>query len=304
MDTRIPFVESLAESAVTKMNEVCKKDINTIYIISKGRPKCTTAKTLTRLNYPGEWYIVCGNNDETLDEYKKLWRDRVIVFDWFDEITRTDTLDNFGFESMPSGACPVRNATMEISHDRGELRHWQFDDDYTTFSKTFIKNGKPTNLSIKDGKELEEILFLIAKFGYETSLPNVGFTLTSCTYPYDFAKFQSRVFNAHNMPSKHELFQRWRGRLNDDTVNALDIYRKGGFELSFMCVGLVTKETQTEKGGLTEFYKAVGTVRKTAYAMLICPSHARLTVKFGRFHHDVRWSKIRPCIIRDEWKRY
>ena len=44
--------------------------LNTIYIISKGRPQCHTARTLTEMNYPGPWFIVCGNNDETLEEYK------------------------------------------------------------------------------------------------------------------------------------------------------------------------------------------------------------------------------------------
>lgn len=88
------------------------KEINTIYIISKGRPQCKTAETLTRLKFPGKWFIVCGNNDETLEEYKRRWGDKVIVFDWFDEVKKTDFLDNFGYEKMASGACPVRNAVI------------------------------------------------------------------------------------------------------------------------------------------------------------------------------------------------
>lgn len=284
-------------------NKITKQDVNTIYIISKGRPRCTTAKTLQRIKYPGEWFIVCGNNDETLDEYKKLWGNKVLVFDWYDEIKKTDTMDNFGFENMPSGAVPVRNATMEISKRRGEKRHWQFDDDYTTFCVTrFRENGKPYNKTIKNGRVLENYMFHIARFGYETSMVNVGFSLSSSSFPETFGRFQNRVFNAHNMPSEDHLFQRWRSRLNDDTVNALDVYRRGGVEMSFNFVSLDTKKTQTEAGGLTEFYKDVGTVRKTAYAILACPSVAKLCTKFGRYHHDVKWSKIRPKIIRDEWK--
>ena len=104
-------------------NNARKGPIDTIYIISKGRPKCTTAKTLEKIGYPGEWFIVCGNNDETLQEYRDMWGERVIVFDWYEEIKRTDTLDNFGFESMASGAVPVRNATCDIARSRGERRH-------------------------------------------------------------------------------------------------------------------------------------------------------------------------------------
>lgn len=43
-------------------------EFSTIYIISKGRPQCHTAKTLQRIDCPGEWFIVCGNNDETLGQ--------------------------------------------------------------------------------------------------------------------------------------------------------------------------------------------------------------------------------------------
>lgn len=71
--------------------------------------------------------------------------------------------------------------------------------------------------------------------------------------------------------------------------------------MSFNFVSLVTKETQTEAGGLTEFYNAVGTVRKTAYAILVCPSVAKLCTKFGRYHHDVKWSKIRPKLLHERW---
>ena len=44
--------------------------LNTVYIISKGRPQCRTACTLEKMGYPGQWFIVCGNNDETLPEYR------------------------------------------------------------------------------------------------------------------------------------------------------------------------------------------------------------------------------------------
>ena len=59
--------------------------VNTIYIISKGRPNCTTARTLEGLDYPGDWFIVCGTNDETLPDYKRRWGERVLVFELIPE---------------------------------------------------------------------------------------------------------------------------------------------------------------------------------------------------------------------------
>lgn len=39
-----------------------KSLVNTIYIMSKGRPECVTAQMLSRIHYPGSWFIVCGDN--------------------------------------------------------------------------------------------------------------------------------------------------------------------------------------------------------------------------------------------------
>lgn len=281
-----------------------KKLINTIYIISKGRPQCVTAKTLEKINYPGEWFIVCGNNDETLDEYKKRWGDRVIVFDWYEEIKHTDTMDNFGFETKASGACPVRNVVAEISRNRGEVRHWQLDDDYTHFQRTIFKNGEVfKNKKLNDGKTLEKYLYLIAQFGFNTNMPNVGFSLTTIeSVPENWAKMKRRVFNAHNMINDPAIRTEWRSRINDDIVNAIETWRRGYPEYSVHFLQLYTKATQTEKGGLTEMYKADGTVRKTAYAIMFCPANVKLVINLGRYHHKVDWRGLTPKLISEKWR--
>lgn len=277
--------------------------LNTIYIISKGRPQCKTAETLTRLNYPGQWFIVCGTNDETLQEYQKRWgEDRVLVFDWKDETTRTDTLDNFGFEVMPSGAVPVRNATIDISRSRGERRHWQFDDDYDTFWLTNANLVKKQHL--RDGRKLQWWMCRIAKFADMCNLPNCGFALTTIeSTPNAALKVGKRVFNAHNQSS--EVATRWRGRLNDDLINAIDTRRLGEkVEFSFRFLALKMKDSQSESGGLSDIYKAEGIVRKSAYPILIAPNAARLVVKFGRYHHKVRWDRLSPEIINEKFRKY
>lgn len=277
--------------------------LNTIYIISKGRPQCRTAVTLKDINYPGKWFIVVGNNDETIYDYiANFGFGHVIQFDWFSEIERTETMDNFGFDNMPSGAAPVRNATQRLSRDSGELRHWQFDDDYTAFYVYDPKVNK--NRRIRDGKELQQKMLEIAMFGYNTSRPNVGFSLSTIeAHPGSRHTYAKRVFNAHNLASTDDLFQVWRARMNDDLINAMDVTRKGNVEMSFKYLQLNMEESQHEKGGLTEFYQAVGTVRKTAYAVLAMPGCVKLIKKFGRYHHRVNWPFLLPMVIREEWKK-
>ena len=277
-------------------------ELSTIYIISKGRPQCRTAKTLTKINYPGEWFIVCGNNDETLEQYLANWgEDHVKVFDWYDEVKRTDTMDNFGFDSMPSGACPVRNATAEISRRRCERRHWQFDDDYTGFQVFDDKTGKRPHC---DGKRLAECMEAIAEFADRCGLSNCGFPPSTIETCKDGALgLARRVFNAHNLPSGGELFVPWHARLNDDLINAINVWRTGHIELSVKCLAMNMPPTQSVGGGLTDIYRDEGTVRKTAYAVMAAPGQVKLVDRFGRYHHSADWKRIVPKIVSDEYAK-
>lgn len=277
-------------------------ELSTIYIISKGRPQCRTAKTLTKMKYPGEWFIVCGNNDETLEQYLANWgEEHVKVFDWYEEVKRTDTMDNFGFGSMPSGACPVRNATAEISHRRGERRHWQLDDDYTGFQVFDAKTGKRPHC---DGEKLAECMEAIAEFADRCGLSNCGFPPSTIETCKDGALgLARRVFNAHNLPSGGELFVPWRARLNDDLINAVNVWRTGRSELSVKCLAMNMPPTQSERGGLTDIYRDEGTVRKTAYAVMAAPGQVKLVDRFGRYHHAADWKRIVPKIVSDEYRK-
>jgi hypothetical protein len=278
-----------------------KNKLNTIYIISKGRPQCKTAQTLTKMNYSGEWFIVCGNNDETIPEYQNKWgKNRILIFDWYEEVKHSNLLDNFGVEKMSSGAVPVRNATRRIARERGELRHWQFDDDYSSFRH--INKNLTKNETIKSGIFFEKELNKIATFAYECNLNNVGFSLGMESFPEMVKTVSKRVFNAHNMPTD-EKFMTWRGRMNDDLINALDVFHTGGYEMSFKFMTLMLAPTQSEKGGNTDIYETEGTVRKTAYAVMIEPKHCKLKIKYGRHHHEVNWLGIVPKLINEKYAK-
>lgn len=273
----------------------------TIYIISKGRPQCVTAQTLQKMEYPGEWFIVCGNNDETLPEYQQRWGDRVLVFDWYEQIKHTDVLDNFGFENMPSGAAPVRNAVFDFSRARGELRHWQLDDDFTVFRLTNTERTKNKRLT---GDLMYWWLGRMAKFAYDSKMANVGFILCHEMFPSEATTFSHRIFAAHNMSNDPEITPEWKGRFNDDTIHAINVHRLGKMkEMQLKMVGLDDIKTQQETGGLTDMYQTLGTVRKTAYLILVAPNAARLTIRWQRYHHIVDWGKLVVKTLDPKWQR-
>lgn len=278
--------------------------LNTVYIISKGRPRCTTARTLVDLDFPGEWFIVCGNNDETLPEYRRNWGERVLVFDWHEEIETTETMDDLGFEAMASGAVPVRNATARISRERGERRHWQFDDDYDSFH--LLDASEMRNRRITDGRVLYDRMLQIAEWADRCGMANAGFALSTMEGCPDkaLAGCIKRIFNAHNMASEGPLFTRWRGQMNDDLINALDTWRTGGCEFAVKYMQLHMEPSQQEAGGLTDLYEAEGTVRKTAYAVLANPQAVKLVKEFGRYHHRVNWGRVVPKLVSDRYRKH
>lgn len=273
--------------------------VNSIYILSKGRPECLTARILTDIKYTGRWHIVCGNDDITLEQYKKNWRDRVIVFDIDEQLSKCDFIDNFGIDFKFYGGVPVRNAIIKISRQNGEKRHWQFDDDYNSFyiiDKNFKKWHK------LNGKELEFELNKLAMFAYTGNLSNIGFALSSETMPQVVKSKSSRVFNTHNISNDLELNVTWRSRMNGDVINAIDTFRSGRYEMCVKYLKLQMDETQRGDGGNSLLYKELGTVRKTAYPIIVDPLNVKLIIKFGRHHHAVNWKGIAPKLIHEKFK--
>jgi lipocalin len=58
------------------------RDDFAVFILTHGRPeKVFTLNSLKAGNYSGKWYIVIDNEDDTEDEYRRLYGDRVLQFD-------------------------------------------------------------------------------------------------------------------------------------------------------------------------------------------------------------------------------
>lgn len=88
------------------------------FILSHGRPdRVHTASILKTVGYTGEWYIVCDDEDETIDQYRKNYGDKVHVFckqEWFD---KSDTCD---CENSPrSVILPARNFCFDLAKRLG-----------------------------------------------------------------------------------------------------------------------------------------------------------------------------------------
>ena len=65
-------------------------------------------------------------------------------------------------------------------------------------------------------------------------------------------------------------------------------------------------DTQSNTGGLTEFYLDGGTYVKSFYTVLFSPSCAVINLmgnKHKRLHHRIKWNNAIPVILEEKYKK-
>ncbi len=88
---------------------------------------------------------------------------------------------------------------------------------------------------------------------------------------------------------------RWRGRYNEDTDLSLRVLKDGWVTVLFTAFLMMKKDTMTMAGGNTDTIYNTGDHR-LAFAQSLAEQHpdvARVTWKFGRWHHEVDYSPFK-----------
>lgn len=69
---------------------------------------------------------------------------------------------------------------------------------------------------------------------------------------------------------------------------------------------VIQKQTQSQKGGLTEIYLDVGTYIKSFYSVMYSPSCVKVKMmgdKHMRIHHAIQWVYCSPRILPESYKK-
>jgi len=96
------------------------------------------------------------------------------------------------------------------------------------------------------------------------------------------------------------------GRINED-VNAY-VYMGNKGELVFQTnqMAINQHQTQSNSGGLTEFYLDGGTYVKSFYSVMFAPSCVTVSMmgsKHRRLHHRVKWNNTSSMIVPERFKK-
>jgi len=284
------------------------------FILSHGRPDHVhTYKTLLRAGYTGKVFIVIDDEDESEDEYRRIYGDKVLQFCKADYAAKLDEGDNSGKRISTIYA---RAAMFDLAPQVGCRYFIQLDDDYTEFSIRFNSKGNGCRLKIT---HLDDVLsamldFLIGTPSITICMGQTGELLGGID-PRDgdlqsggsMRRLRRKAMNSFVC----SVDRPWVmvGRMNEDVTTYVVGGLRGELFFTALQVLLTQKQTQSNDGGMTGLYLDSGTYVKSFYSVMYAPS----CVKIGtlgahrsphhRIHHKINWHHCAPKILREEWKK-
>lgn len=271
-----------------------------VYIISKGRHESMiTSRSLSKIGVPH--YIAIEPQD--LENYEKAL-DKFNIREWV-------TLLVAPFSNHGDGPGRARNWCWDHAISIGAEKHWVMDDNIADFYR-WHKNKR---IRVGSGVIFKAAEDFIDRF---ENVPISGFQYRFFISPDDHKKpaflANTRVYSCLLIDNKCK--HRWRGRYNEDTDLSLRVLKDGDCTIQFNAFLQAKTATQKLKGGNTEEfyhkeigtevldkaknmdYNAVGTVNKSEMLVKMHPDVARVSWKYGRWHHYVDYSPFKNNELR------
>lgn len=273
------------------------------FILTHGRPTLQkTYKTLKKQGYKGPIYLIVDDEDDCLDEYKRLYGDQVIVFSKDKAAEHTDKGDNLQKKNIVVFA---RNVCHDIAKDLGLEYFLELDDDYTAFHYRWPKGNK---LMVFTPKKIEPV------FDAYLDFLDVSGALSVC-----FMQGGDFIGGAHDFEKKgisrkamNTFFCRtdrpfkFRGRINEDVCTYVCLAHKGHLFFSTNQISIRQTDTQQSQGGLTDVYLESGTYMKSFYSVIMCPSAVKVSAlkdTASRYHHKIDWNACAPKILKEKYRK-
>jgi len=276
-----------------------------VFILTYGRAeKVYTFETLKKQGYTGKIYFLCSSDDKQLDNYKKLYKDKVCVFNKEDYINKFDIGDNFDDKRVVVYA---RNAVFDVAKKIGINYFLVLDDDYTDFGYRFDNELK---YKYKGIKNLNYIFKSILKFYKKTNILSIALAQGGDYIGGKESGFAQKIqlkrkcMNTFFCSTERRF--NFIGRINEDVNTYVALATTGGVFFTTSQISVQQLQTQSNSGGLTEFYLDGGTYVKSFYTIIFSPSSVKINLmgnKHKRLHHKVKWNNTVPKILSEIHKK-
>lgn len=277
------------------------------FILSHGRAdKVITYNNLRKYGYTGKIWIIVDNEDDTIDEYRKLYGQQVVVFDKQKIADKYDTGDNSNERNVIFFA---RNACFEIAKQL-ELDYFiQLDDDYTSFLYRYEDNGVLSSKKPNLNKVFELMIEFLENTRAKTVAMAQGGDLIGGVKSGMINKIKRKAMNSFLCKTDNPF--EFVGRINEDVNTYVTEGLRGNLFFTIPNIVLTQKQTQTNSGGMTDIYLEYGTYYKSFFSCMYAPSCVRIAKMGGRgkkknqrrIHHKVLWEHCTPMIISEKHKK-
>jgi len=278
-----------------------------VFIMVHGRPdKMWTYQTLRKSGYTGKIYLVGDNLDDTIDEYKKKYKDELLIFDKNEAASKMDAGDNTGdLRSTLFSA----NTIPELAKEKGIKYFFIMCDDYYEIRYRFNNNLNYTSYRLI--MNLDVIFDSMIDFMEK----NKKVSSLAMAQTGDFIGGEHGAY-AKNPTLKRKAMNsflcnserpfKFIGRLNEDVTTYVNLGGKGVVFFTIPLLMINQKETQTTNGGLSDVYLEYGTYTKSFFSVMYNPSSVKVSMMITdhrRLHHRVSWKHAVPCIINENFKK-
>lgn len=265
-------------------------------VLSHGRPgKVLTARTLRRAGYTGPIKIVVDNEDALATEYARNFGDDVVVFD---KKAYADMCDEGN--SLDDRRCIMhaRNASFDIAKELGWSHFVMLDDDYYYF-------GRRDRSGARRITDMDRVFESLVRFMATTRSLTIAMSQGGDHVGgFNGVRMKRKAMNSFVCSTDRRFW--FTGALNEDVNTYVTIGSRGGLFFTFTGLQLDQKDTQSQRGGMTEAYEDHGTWAKSFTSVMYAPSAVkvvRMGTRFPRLHHRVMWASAVPKIVPESFRK-
>lgn len=276
-----------------------------VFILTYKRPNNQiTIRTLKRTGYTGRVYLVCDDEDPTLDEYKKVYGDMVQTFSKKKYLGKFDLMSNI---VKLNAVVYARNAVFDIAKKLGVEYMIVMDDDYSDFIIVIDKDNfyLPTRVTDMDALVKAHLKYLAS-----TNIDVLAFAQGG-----DFIGGLNGGFNRNGLRPLRKAMNvfffrtnrpvQFNGAINEDSTMGVQEGAKGRIILTNCLIKMIQTSTQQASGGLTDIYVEDGTYQKSFYTLMASPSSVKVQYQraVSRIHHMIDGECTYPKIISEEHRK-
>ena len=274
------------------------------FILTHGRPdRVYTYDTLLKAGYTGKIYILIDDEDETAEEYRKRFGDKVLQFCKQTYVERLDEGDNSGKRVSTIYA---RAAMFDLATQVCCKYFIQLDDDYTAMHFRLDSTGKYSYVKFKGNTD--QVFEAMVDFANQTGCLAIAMSQGGDWIGGgDGLSLKRKAMNSFVCSTDRPWVM--MGRMNEDVTTYVVEGRRGKLFFTTMQIQLCQKQTQANAGGMSDLYLDSGTYVKSFYSVMYSPSCVQIGTlgdprsEAYRIHHRINWHKAVPKILQEQHKK-